>query len=66
MEVVNEKVVANVNNDAHLVLLTECSNEGHYCSNCHKKLGDVFKFKLSLYKYCPNCGVKFNGEMERY
>ena len=45
----------------HWYILDECSNEGVYCSECHKK---VFKYNFSNtmkwknFKYCPNCGIK--------
>ena len=44
------------------VLLDECSNEGVYCSICHKK---VYKTEYANQKlkskYCPNCGAKMDG-----
>lgn len=47
---------------AHWVSLTNCSNEGLYCSNCHKKVykGDYAianKRNKVRSKYCPNCGA---------
>lgn len=42
-------------------VLDECSNEGIYCSECHKK---VFKIdysntmKWKNFRFCPNCGAK--------
>jgi hypothetical protein len=45
-------------------VLDECSNEGIYCSICHKK---VFKLDLSNtmkwknFKFCPNCGAKMEN-----
>lgn len=50
----------------HWVSLTDCSNAGVYCSNCHKK---VYKEDYSLCNrknklrsnYCPNCGAKMDG-----
>ena len=45
-------------------ILNECSNEGIYCSVCHKK---VFKYDFSNtmkwknFKYCPNCGSYMRG-----
>lgn len=48
------------------VTLTDCSNEGVYCSVCHKK---VYRHDYALCsrknklrsKYCPNCGAKMDG-----
>ena len=50
------------------ISLTECANEGVYCSICKKK---VWKsdYALCSYKsrnklrsdYCPNCGAKMDG-----
>ena len=44
-------------------LLDECSNEGVYCSKCHKKIykKDYANQKLKS-KYCPNCGKKMSKE----
>ena len=44
------------------LLLDECSNEGVYCSVCHKK---VYRTEYANQKvksnYCPNCGAKMDG-----
>ena len=44
-------------------LLDECSNEGVYCSVCHKK---VYRKEYANQKvksnYCPNCGAIMNEE----
>lgn len=44
------------------VLLDECSNEGVYCSVCHKK---VYRKEYANQKlksnFCPNCGAKMDG-----
>ena len=52
----------------HWISLTECANEGVYCSICKKK---VWKsdYALCSHKsrnklrsdYCPNCGAKMDG-----
>ena len=46
-------------------LLDNCSNEGVYCSVCHKK---VYKTDYANQKikssYCPNCGAKMDGDSE--
>lgn len=46
-------------------LLDECSNEGVYCSNCHKK---VYRVEYANQKvksnYCPNCGADMRGGKE--
>ena len=50
----------------HWVSLTDCSNAGVYCSNCHKKVYKEDyascnrKNKLRS-NYCPNCGAKMYG-----
>lgn len=42
-------------------LLEGCSNEGVYCSVCHKKVyrTDYANQKIKS-KYCPNCGTKMD------
>ena len=48
------------------VSLTECANEGVYCSVCHKK---VYKEDYARCNrknklrsdYCPNCGARMDG-----
>lgn len=44
------------------ILLDECSNEGVYCSVCHKK---VYRKEYANQKlksnFCPNCGAKMDG-----
>lgn len=47
-------------------LLDECSNEGVYCSVCHKKVyrTNYANQKLKS-KYCPNCGARMDGEFVR-
>ena len=43
-------------------LLDECSNEGVYCSVCHKKVYKKCYANQKLKsKYCPNCGAKMDG-----
>ena len=48
------------------IALTDCSNEGIYCSNCNKK---VFKFQYANQKidsnYCPNCGMKMKKGIKK-
>ena len=40
-------------------LLDECSNEGWYCDQCHKKVFKAdFSNTMKKYKFCPNCGAK--------
>ena len=53
-------------NVAHWVALTDCANEGVYCSHCHKK---VYKLDYSntmkvRSKFCPNCGFKMLPKVE--
>ena len=47
--------------------LTECSNEGVYCSVCHKKVWKAdyaicTKTNKIRSNYCPNCGAKMESE----
>ena len=43
-------------------LLDECSNEGVYCSVCHKKVYKTNYANQKLKsKYCPNCGADMRG-----
>lgn len=52
-----------VQESGHWVTLTDCSNEGVYCSVCHKK---VYRNDYALCNrknklrsdYCPHCGAK--------
>lgn len=46
------------------IVLDDCSNEGVYCSVCHKK---VFRINYSntmrmRSKFCPNCGALMDKE----
>jgi hypothetical protein len=47
----------------HWYLLDECSNDGVYCSVCHKK---VYRTNYANQKlkspYCPNCGARMDGQ----
>ena len=46
-------------------LLDECSNEGWYCDQCHKKMFKVdFSNTMRKYKFYPNCGAKME-EVDR-
>ena len=52
----------------HWIPLTECANEGVYCSICKKKVwksdyaqcSKKSRNKLES-NYCPNCGAKMDG-----
>ena len=49
----------------HWFLLDECSNEGVYCSNCHKKVYRVeYANQRVKSNYCPNCGADMRGDRE--
>lgn len=52
------------------IILDKCANEGIYCSNCQKKVYTKNyasqKRKTKYSKYCPNCGVKMDGEEIKY
>lgn len=41
--------------------LTNCANEGVYCSACNKKVYKLgYANQKIRSKYCPNCGAKMN------
>lgn len=46
--------------------LTDCSNEGIYCSECHKKVYRAeYSNTMKMHSlYCPNCGAKMDGGEE--
>ena len=49
------------------VTLTECANEGAYCSVCRKKVYKVWyascnKVNKVRSDYCPNCGARMDLE----
>lgn len=49
------------------VSLTECANEGVYCSVCHKKVYKAdYAWSNKRIKmrsaYCPNCGARMDGD----
>ena len=52
----------------HWISLTECANEGVYCSICKKKIWQSDYARCSKNSrnklrsnYCPNCGAKMDG-----
>lgn len=47
---------------AHWIALTECANEGVYCSHCRKKVykRDYSNTMKVRSKFCPNCGFKMD------
>ena len=47
----------------HWIELDECSNEGYYCSKCHKRIIKIgWSNTVKKIKYCPNCGRRMEGE----
>lgn len=47
------------------IVLDECSNEGVYCSECHKKVLKIDysnTMKCKNFKFCPTCGADMRGE----
>ena len=49
----------------HWIFLTDCSNSGVYCSECNTKVFDSYPFKKKLSYFCPHCGTRMEGEIER-
>ena len=49
----------------HWIFLTDCSNSGVYCSECNTKVFDSYPFKKKLSCFCPHCGTRMEGEIER-
>ena len=46
-------------------LVENCSNSGVYCSECHTKVFDNYPFKKKFSYFCPHCGTRMEGEIER-
>lgn len=49
----------------HWVALENCSNAGVYCSECRTKIFDHYPIKKKLSYFCPHCGTRMEGEIER-
>ena len=49
----------------HWILLENCSNSGVYCSECNTKVFDSYPFKKKFSYFCPHCGTRMEGEVER-
>ena len=49
----------------HWIFLTDCSNSGVYCSECNTKVFDSYPFKKKFSYFCPHCGTRMEGEIER-
>lgn len=49
----------------HWIFLTNCSNSGVYCSECNTKVFESYPFKKKLSYFCPHCGTRMEGEIER-
>ena len=49
----------------HWIFLTDCSNSGVYCSECNTKVFDSYPFKKKLSYFCPHCGTRMEGNIER-
>lgn len=47
------------------IFLTDCSNSGVYCSECNTKVFNSYPFKKKLSCFCPHCGTRMEGEIER-
>lgn len=51
--------------EGHWFLLDDCSNEGVYCSKCHKKVYKKCYANQKLKsRFCPNCGKRMNGDFK--
>ena len=49
----------------HWIFLTDFSNSGVYCSECNTKVFDSYPFKKKLSYFCPHCGTRMEGEIDR-
>jgi hypothetical protein len=49
----------------HWIYLENCSNSGVYCSECNTKVFDNYPFKKKFSYFCPHCGTRMEGEIER-
>lgn len=49
----------------HWIALENCSNAGVYCSECRTKIFDHYPIKKKLSYFCPHCGTRMEGEIER-
>lgn len=49
----------------HWILLTDCSNSGVYCSECNTKVFNNYPFKMMFSYFCPHCGTRMEGKVER-
>lgn len=49
----------------HWISLENCSNSGVYCSECHTKVFDNYPIKKKFSYFCPHCGTRMEGEIER-
>lgn len=48
----------------HWIYLTNCSNTGVYCSECHTKVFEKYPMKKKLSYYCGHCGAMMSDEVE--
>lgn len=68
IDVINEQPTYKETKHGHWFLLDDCSNEGVYCSVCHKKVYkkdyNYANVKLKS-KFCPNCGAIMDGEFKK-
>ena len=60
-----EEFIKEQCNIAHWIMLTNCANEGIYCSECSKKVYKIFYDKKKA-KSCPNCGRKMEEIVEKF
>ena len=55
----------NKRKHGHWIVLTNCSNEGVYCSECGTKLFDKYPMKKKFSQYCGHCGSHNDLNIER-
>lgn len=48
----------------HWIVLTDCSNEGVYCSECMNKMFDRYPMKKKFSQYCGHCGAHNDLQVE--
>lgn len=68
LQIIREMPAADVAEVVHgqWYLLDDCANDGVYCSACGRRVQrEEFAYKKLRSKYCPHCGAKMDGGVER-